>query len=60
MPLIFTLMVGLVVGVLGTIWFYSRRGQISAYGKEYGPAPVASAEAPVADKSTISVTWPKW
>jgi hypothetical protein len=53
-------MVGLVIGVLGTVWFFSHGGQISAYGREYGPAPVASTEAPVADKSTISVTWPKW
>jgi hypothetical protein len=60
MSLIFTLMVGLVIGVLGTIWFYSHGGQIAAYGKEYGPSPVASTGAPVIDKNTISVTWPKW
>jgi hypothetical protein len=60
MPLIFALIVGFVIGVLGTIWFYSHGGRIIVYGKEYGPSPVASTETPARDKSTISVTWPKW
>jgi hypothetical protein len=57
MPLIFGLLVGFVVGVLGTIWFYDHGGKIVVYGKEYG---ATATEAPVADKNTISVTWPKW
>ncbi len=60
MPVIFALIVGFVIGVLGTIWFYSHGGRIIIYGKEYGPRPVASTEAPASDKNTIIVTWPKW
>jgi len=60
MPLIFTLLVGFVGGVFGTIWFYDHGGRIVVYGTEYGPPPVVSADAPPVDKNTISVTWPKW
>ncbi len=60
MPLIFTLLVGFIAGVLATIWFYDHGGRIAVYGKEYGPPAIASTEAPVVDKNTISVTWPKW
>jgi hypothetical protein len=59
MPLLI-LVVGFVIGIASTMWFYSHGGRIIVYGKEWGPPHAASTDAPAGNNDTISVTWPKW
>ena len=59
MPLLI-LVVGFVIGIGSTVWFYSHGGRIIVYGKEWGPPHVASTDAPASNNDTVSVTWPKW